>query len=78
PQPPRGAFIPFGTGKRMCIGDQFSLTEAIVITALIASRWRLRPTPGVTVRPVPEITVHPSSLDMTAEPRIHAATGKAA
>lgn len=72
PQPPRGAFIPFGVGKRMCIGDQFSLMEAVVITALIASRWRLRPVPGSTVRPVPEITVHPSSLDMIAESRKHA------
>ncbi|MFE6041490.1 cytochrome P450 [Streptomyces sp. NPDC056452] len=69
PQPPRGAFIPFGVGKRMCIGDQFSLTEAVVITALVASRWRLRPAPGKPVRPVPEITVHPSSLDMIIEVR---------
>lgn len=74
PQPPRGAFIPFGVGKRMCIGDQFSLMEAIVITALIASRWRLKPLPGTTVRPIPEITVHPSTLDMTAEPRKHTTT----
>ncbi|MFE4372556.1 cytochrome P450 [Streptomyces sp. NPDC056835] len=78
PQPPRGAFIPFGIGKRMCIGDQFSMTEAIVITALIASRWRLRPTPGATVRPIPEITVHPSSLDMIAETREHTAAGNTA
>lgn len=72
PQPPRGAFIPFGVGKRMCIGDQFSIMEAVAITALVASRWRLRPVPGATVRPVPEITVHPSSLDMIAEARKHA------
>ncbi|MFF3752537.1 cytochrome P450 [Streptomyces sp. NPDC002018] len=78
PQPPRGAFMPFGTGKRMCIGDQFSVTEAVVITALVASRWRLRPTPGATVRPVPAITVHPSSLDMIAESRGHVAAGSVA
>lgn len=72
PQPPRGAFIPFGVGKRMCIGDQFSLTEAVVITALVASRWRLRPAPGKPVRPIPEITVHPSSLEMTVEARTRA------
>lgn len=78
PQPPRGAFIPFGVGKRMCIGDQFSLTEAVVITALVASRWRLRPAPGKTVRPIPEITVHPSSLDMIVEARKRAVVGAAA
>jgi cytochrome P450 len=72
PQPPRGAFIPFGSGKRMCIGDAFAMTEATVITALIASRWRMRPVPGVSVRPIGELTVHPSSLKMVAETRQHA------
>lgn len=77
PQPPRGAFIPFGVGKRMCIGDQFSLTEAVVIAAYVAGRWRLRPAPGSDVRPIPEITVHPSSLRMVAENRQHAVAGNA-
>lgn len=76
PQPPKGAFIPFGSGKRMCIGDAFAWTELTVITALIASRWRLRPTPG-TVRPVGAITAHPSSLRMVPELRQHTVTGKA-
>ncbi|MFJ1706293.1 cytochrome P450 [Kitasatospora sp. NPDC088346] len=78
PQPPRGAYIPFGAGKRMCIGDGFTWAEATVLTALIASRWTLRPVPGSTVRPVPAITVHPSSLHMTAEARGHAAAREAA
>ncbi|TXL89517.1 cytochrome P450 [Streptomyces sp. IB2014 016-6] len=76
PQPPKGAFIPFGSGKRMCMGDAFAWTEATIITAMVASRWRLRPTPG-TVRPVGAITTHPSSLHMVPELRHHAVTGKA-
>lgn len=76
PQPPKGAFIPFGSGKRMCMGDAFAWTEATMITALVASRWRLRPTPG-TVRPVGAITTHPSSLHMVPELRHHAFAGKA-
>jgi cytochrome P450 len=78
PQPPREAFIPFGAGKRKCIGDEFAWAEAVLITALIASRWRLRPVAGVTVRPIGEITVHPSSLDMVAETRHHAVMRTAA
>ncbi|GAA2740818.1 cytochrome P450 [Kitasatospora cinereorecta] len=78
PQPPRGAYIPFGAGKRMCIGDGFTWAEATVLTALIASRWTLRHTPGTTVRPVPAITVHPSSLHMVLETREHAAAREAA
>ncbi|MEV8099093.1 cytochrome P450 [Kitasatospora sp. NPDC085879] len=78
PQPPRGAYIPFGAGKRMCIGDGFTWAETTVLTALIASRWTLRHAPGTTVRPVPAITVHPSSLHMIAEARGHAAAREAA
>ncbi|MCI3224565.1 cytochrome P450 [Streptomyces sp. NP-1717] len=70
PQPPKGGFIPFGSGKRMCIGDAFAWTETVVITALVASRWRLRPTPGA-VRPVGAISTHPSSLRMVPELRRH-------
>ncbi|WP_078917655.1 cytochrome P450 [Streptomyces sp. NRRL S-813] len=69
PQPPKGAFIPFGAGKRQCMGNEFALAEATLITALIASRWRLRPVPGPAVRPVGAITLHPSALRMTAEAR---------
>lgn len=78
PQPPRGAYIPFGAGKRMCIGDGFTWAEATVLTALIASRWTLRPAPGPAVRPVPAITVHPSSLHMTVGARGNAAAREAA
>lgn len=69
PPVPKNAFIPFGAGKRQCMGDAFAWAESTVITALIASRWRLRPAPGAAPRPVGAITVHPSSLRMTAEPR---------
>ena len=71
PQPPKEAYIPFGAGKRQCMGNEFALAEATLITALIASRRRLRPVPGPAVRPVGEITLHPSALRMTAEPRTH-------
>ncbi|MFJ7200781.1 MULTISPECIES: cytochrome P450 [unclassified Streptomyces] len=77
PQPPRGAFIPFGSGKRMCIGDAFAWTEGTVITAFIASRWRLRPVPGATVEPVGLLTVHPSDPRMVAETRQRAVAGTA-
>lgn len=69
PQPPKGAFIPFGAGKRQCMGNEFALAEATLITAMIASRWRLRPVKGPAVRPVGAITLHPSTLRMTAEAR---------
>lgn len=78
PQPAREAFFPFGAGKRMCIADVFSMAEAQVIIALVASRWRLRPAPGTTVRPVPAITPQPSGLSMILEARRPAARAAAA
>lgn len=70
PQPPKAAFIPFGLGKRSCVGDAFALTEATVITALIASRWRLRPENRAAVRQVGAITLHPSQMRLRPEPRV--------
>lgn len=69
PQPPKGSFLPFGAGKRQCMGNEFALAEATLITAMVASRWRLRPVPGRVVRPVGAITLHPSTLRMSAVAR---------
>ncbi|MFE2324368.1 cytochrome P450 [Streptomyces sp. NPDC059385] len=52
PAPPlRQAFLPFAGGARKCIGDRFATHTATLILATIATRWRLRPVPGVRVRP---------------------------
>lgn len=39
---PRYAFFPFGGGPRMCIGNLFALTEAQIVLATVAQRYRLR------------------------------------
>lgn len=38
---PRQAFIPFATGKHLCIGNNFSLTEMLVVLARIGQRFDL-------------------------------------
>ncbi|HMB50259.1 cytochrome P450 [Natronoarchaeum rubrum] len=38
---PTYAYFPFGAGPRSCIGKQFSLTEATIVLATIASEYRL-------------------------------------
>lgn len=39
---PRLAFLPFGAGNRVCIGDQFAKMEARLITARVLQRFRMK------------------------------------
>lgn len=66
---PRGAFIPFGAGNRMCVGNAFAMTEMTVTVATIASRWRLVPVPERPVLVRYTSTAYPARLSMTAQPR---------
>lgn len=66
---PKYSYFPFGGGTRVCIGEAFAWTEAILLLATIAQRWRF--TRGTHPAPTtePRITLRPKELRMTAEPR---------
>jgi cytochrome P450 len=59
PERPRYAYIPFGGGRRGCVGVSFAELEATLLLATIALRYRLDLTPagfpipnaGITLRP---------------------------
>ncbi|MER8097772.1 cytochrome P450 [Streptomyces goshikiensis] len=57
-------YIPFGAGQHKCIGDTFAVAEILTAVATVASRWRLVPAPGVTVRELPAGMPQPSELPM--------------
>jgi cytochrome P450 len=56
---PRFAYIPFGGGPRICIGNRFAMMEAVLILATIAQRFRLEWQSDHPVVPLPSITLRP-------------------
>jgi cytochrome P450 len=46
-------------GPRQCIGNTLALTEATLILASIAQKYRLRMVPGHPVEPQPLVTLRP-------------------
>lgn len=55
----RFAYFPFGGGPRVCIGNQFALTEAQLILATILPCYQFRLLPGAKVVPEPLVTLRP-------------------
>lgn len=50
---PPFAYLPFGGGPRLCIGNLFAMTEAQLVLATIAQRYALRLVPDHPVQPDP-------------------------
>jgi cytochrome P450 len=66
----RYSYIPFSVGPRVCAGQAFGLTEAILCLATLAQRSRLRLAPGAVVAPVCRLTLRPGdALPMLVERR---------
>jgi cytochrome P450 len=57
---PKRAFLPFATGKHVCIGKQFALIEMMVALALIGQRYRLVLRDNRVVEPKAQVTMVPA------------------
>ncbi len=55
---PRGAYVPFGGGRRICIGKRFGQTEVKLVATMLLQRLRLDALPGrtMTVRQRPTLS----------------------
>ncbi len=56
---PRYAYLPFGGGPRICIGNSFAMMEAQLILATMAARYRFDLLPAPRVATAPMITLGP-------------------
>jgi len=59
PSARRHAFLPFGGGPRMCIGEGFAELEATVLLATIGRTWRFEHDPAQRVELQPVVTLRP-------------------
>jgi cytochrome P450 len=58
---PRFAYFPFGGGPRQCVGASFAMTEASLILAAIAQRFRMELAPDQRVEPYASVTLRPKA-----------------
>ncbi len=56
---PRNAYLPFGAGPRMCIGNNFAIMEMQLVIALLLQKFRFTPVNDQPVIPEPLITLRP-------------------
>jgi hypothetical protein len=65
------AYLPFGGGKRKCIGDQFALFESLVALSMIMRRYEFTLAPGEKVGMTTGATIHTTNgLNMYVKKRV--------
>ncbi|WP_079378665.1 cytochrome P450 [Mycobacteroides chelonae] len=55
----KSAYLPFGGGKRICIGQSFAVMESVLVTAILSQNFVFDLRPGHPVDPEATLTLRP-------------------
>jgi len=66
PASSRQAFIPFGTGSRQCIAQDFAFNELVLALATIAGQWQLESVAGSPLSTRAAVNLTPRGLQVRA------------
>lgn len=70
PERHRLAYLPFGGGRRQCVGGGFAMLEAVLLLATITQRFELDLVPGHQPQALTAVTLRPANgIPMTPRPR---------
>ncbi|MCA9563219.1 MAG: cytochrome P450 [Myxococcales bacterium] len=58
---PKGAYMPFADGPRVCIGNHFAMMEGLVVLAHLAQRLRVGEATCSSIEPLARVTLRPKS-----------------
>ncbi len=58
---PRSAYLPFGGGRRICIGQSFALMEMVLMAAIMSQRFTFDLAPGYPVELEATLTLRPKN-----------------
>jgi cytochrome P450 len=66
-QRPRHAFVPFGSGPNVCLGNHFAMLEGHLLMSLMLQQVRFELLPGQRIVPAPTLMLHTSDFQV----RVH-------